>query len=74
MLYLYDYKYSSLVYAGLASFESQRHKLVKFGKRNICSCHFGIFERNSHLLGFHKSYFANVHEVFLFYFEVRINV
>ncbi len=70
----YDYEYSCVVYVGLASFELQRHKLVKFGERNICSCHLDVFERQGRLLCGRKGFFADADEVCPCYFERHVNV
>lgn len=58
----------------LASLEPKHHKLVEFGEGNICFCHLGIFEWQSRSLAGRKSYFADVYEAFLFYFERFVNV
>ncbi len=64
----HNFEYYGVVHVGLARFELQRHKLVKFEEENICSCHPCICEQQDSSLGGRKSHFANANKAFYYYF------
>lgn len=72
--YLYHYCYPCVAYVGLASFEFQRHELLKFREIDICCCLIDVSEQLDNLMSRCKIYFTIDHKAYLCYFEQCIDV